>query len=139
MNTSNTSVRSITSRFTLLALGCAFSFAFIQVPVVKAAPLASAERLADKAPPLPLKAKTKKVKTEEGARYVLNLKNTSKASVKVTAMVLLSVAVHNMDKARHEPEHEIAAGETWTISNLAALDKVVVTAAGFAPLEVEIK
>lgn len=139
MNTSLPSLRSTASRFALLALGCAVSFAFVQLAAARTDSPATAQRLADKAPALPVITKTERVKTDDGPRFVLHVTNTSKDALKVTATVQASVAVHNTDKFRHLPEHEIGAGQTWAIPDLVALDKVVLAAEGFAPLEVEVK
>lgn len=94
-----------------------------------------AQRLADKAAKLPVTTTFEKKGTGEGPQYVLNVKNDSKADLKISAKVLLSVVVHNTDKARNVPAHVVAAGETWTIPELAAMDKVILTAEGFEPLE----
>jgi len=50
----------------------------------------------------------------------------------------LSVVNHAMDKARKLPDHSLAAGQTWTISELTADDKVILSAPGYAPLEIRV-
>ena len=80
-----------------------------------------------------------KVTGNDKGPFVLKLKNKSKAAVNVTAKVLLAVAFHGEDKARHIPAHSIEAGQVWSISDLAAEDKVILTADGFAPLEIVVK
>ncbi len=131
MITSNT---SSLRRTALIALGCALSLA--PITALKAADL---QPLAvDKAPSLPVTTSCEKKAGVEGAAYVLSLKNVSKDALKVSAKVLLSVASHGMNKTRDVAEQVIAPGKTVTIADLAAQDKVVVTAEGFAPLEVSI-
>jgi hypothetical protein len=122
----------------LLIVSCAFGLGLVAVPVLKAA--SPTEAAADaKAPALPLKSSFEKVAGNEKGPFVLKLKNKSKVAVNVTAKVLLAVAFHGEDKARHIPAHSIAAGEVWSIADLAAEDKVVLTAEGFAPLEIVVK
>jgi hypothetical protein len=105
---------------------------------VRAADAATLQPLADKAPSLPVTTTFEKAKDGTVPPYVLHLRNISKAPLKVSAKVLLSVVHHNADKARNIPTHVIAPGQVWTIAELAALDKVILTAEGFAPLEVEV-
>ena len=52
--------------------------------------------------------------------------------------VLLSVYSHASAKARNIPEQTIAAGKDVMIPQLAALDKVIIKAEGYAPLELEV-
>jgi hypothetical protein len=133
------SVRSTLSRTALFALGCALSLAPGLIAAARATDALALQPLAaDKAPALPLTAAFEKGTGAEGAPYVLKLTNTSKEAVKVAAKVLLSVAFHADSKARNIPEHAIAAGATWSISDLAANDKVVISAKGFAPLELTV-
>jgi len=134
-NTSST--RSALGRTALLALGCAFSLALVQIPAVKAADTAALQPLADKAPALPLTATFEKTAGENGP-YVLNLKNDSKDAITASAKIVLSVVVHNAAKEKNLPGHVIDPGTVWTIPGLAAGDKVTVTADGFAPLELTV-
>ncbi len=127
------------TRSALLALACAFSLTLVAIPSLPAADTAAPKPVAaNKAPSLPLTATFSKVTVKEGAPFVLKLKNDSKVTLKVSAKILLSVVNHAMDKARLLPEHAIEAGQVWTITDLASDDKVVVTAAGFAPLELKV-
>ena len=119
----------------LLVLGCATSFAFIAAPALKAAPDAP---VAPAAAALPLGVKIDKVAGNEKA-FVVKLTNQSKSSLKVTAKVLLAVAFHGEEKARRIPAHTIEAGKEWSIDQLAFDDHVIVTADGFAPLEIKVK
>lgn len=117
-------IASNSRRSALLALACAFVLSLVSVPALQAA---------DKA--LPLSPTFEKVASTEGTPFVLHLKNDSKDTLKLSGKVLLSVVNHAMDKARVLPEHSLAAGEVWTIAALSADDRVLVSAAGYAPLE----
>ena len=114
----------------LLSATALIALAFVAAPTLQAS---------DKAPALPMTATFTKAASAEKPPFVLNLKNDSKAALKVSAKVLLSVVAHNADKARMVPAEVVAPGHTMTISGLAALDKVTVMADGFAPLELEVK
>ena len=92
----------------------------------------------DKAPSLPLTSTFDKGTDPNEGPYVLNLKNVSKDSLKVTVSVHLSVAFHANKKDRTLPEHVIEPDQVWTVSDLAAGDKVTVTADGYAPLELTV-
>jgi hypothetical protein len=139
MITANTSsTRSATCRTALIALGCACGLAIVQIPALKAADAAALQPLADKAPSLPLTATFEKVTGAERGPYVLKLTNVSKDAVKASAKILLSVAFHMELKARNLPAHVIDPGQVWTIPDLAAADKVIITAKGYAPLELAV-
>jgi len=121
----------------LLALGCALGSALLALPAVNAAENATLQPRADKA--LPLTATFEKATGKEtGPQYVLKVKNTSKESVKVSGKVLLAVVHHAMDKARVLPEQTVNAGAVLTIKDLSADDKVILSAAGYAPLELTV-
>ena len=135
-NTSST--RSAACRTALIALGCAFTLALVSMPALKAADAAAVPPPADKAPSLPLTATFEKGTGAERGPYVLKLTNASKDALKVNAKILLSVAFHGDSKARNLPEHVIDPGQTWIIPDLAAADKVIITAQGFAPLELTV-
>jgi len=122
----------------LIALGCAFSLALAATPALNAAAPETLQPLADKAPSLPVKSAFEKVKGGESGPYVLKLTNASKDTLKVTTKILLAVAFHANDKARNLPEHAIDAGQTWSVPDLAAGDKLVITAKGFASLELTV-
>jgi hypothetical protein len=122
----------------LLALACACSLALVSVPALSAADSAVLQPLADKAPALPLTATFEKGTNTEGAPFVLKLKNDSKASLKVNGKVLLAVVHHAMDKARALPEQTVEAGQVMTVKDLSADDKVLLSAEGFAPLEIKV-
>jgi hypothetical protein len=127
----------------LLALSCTALLALTAAPALKAADLATLQPRADApaAPAtaaLPLDVKIEKAAGKEKA-FVVKLTNHSKSSLKVTAKVLLAVAFHGEEKARRIPAHTIEAGKEWSIDELVFDDHVVVTAEGFAPLEIKVK
>jgi len=126
--------RTSSVRTALLAAGCAL--ALLALPAARAD--ATLQPLADHPAALPLSHSIEKVASKEAPPYVLKLKNTSAKAVTVTAKVLLSVAYHANDKARHVPAHTIEAGQSWSIGELAALDKVILTADGYAELTIEV-
>jgi hypothetical protein len=137
MNPSNTPrARSAFGNTALIALGCVLSLAMAQFPAARAGDCSPALRsLDDKAPSLPLTANFSKVTDPDVGPYVLSLTNTSKDAIKVSVKIQLSVTSHDNAKERNIPNHVIDPGQAWTIDNLAATDKVTVTADGFAPLE----
>lgn len=118
----------------VLVAGCALALTVTVTPAVHAetAPAAAAKAL-------PLKASFRKDKKAEAGQYVLTLKNTSDAPLKVTAQVLLAVAFHATDKARNLPEETIAPGKSWKITDLAVDDKITVKADGYEPLQLVVK
>lgn len=135
MSNSN-SVRPLHRSRSLLALACAVGLTLVSVPATIAAEAPAKQPLADKAPALPLSATFEKVASTEGTPFVLHLKNNSKDTLKLSGKVLLSVVHHAMDKARGLPEHTLAGGEVWMIKDLSAQDKVLISADGYAPLEI---
>ena len=124
-------------RTSLAALSGAFALALCQAPSAHAANEATLRALDDKAAALPVTASFAKTEGEDGP-YVLSLKNNSNESIKVSVKILLSVYFHADSKAKNIPEHAIDAGQVWTIPGLAANDKVTVTGAGFAPLDLTV-
>lgn len=130
--------RSMTSKAAFVAFGCALGLVLFQTPMLRAAGSVQAQALDDKAPALPLTATFEKVSGAEAGPYVLNLKNVSKESIKASATVLSSLPSHANRRTMDIPEHVIEPGQVWTISDLAAADKVTVTAPGFAPLELTV-
>jgi hypothetical protein len=126
------STRATAFRSALATLGCALSLAFVQAPAAHAADASL------KAPSLPLTSSFAKAADSENGPYVLSLTNTSGSSIKVSVKILLSVYFHADSKSRNIPEHSIDAGQVWTIPGLAAADKVIVTATGYAPLELTV-
>jgi len=125
-------------RTTLLALGCALALVAVPFSTLSAADAPASPAAADKAPSLPLVPTFEKVTSGENGPYVLNLKNVSKDAITASAQVIPSVAFHATAKTRSLPERAIDPGQVWTISELAATDKVIVSAKGFAPLELTV-
>jgi hypothetical protein len=132
------SARSAACRTALIALGCALSLALVQTPALKAADPAAPQAPAVKAPSLPVTATFEKVAGAESGPYVLNLKNVSQDALKVSAKILLAVAFHMDSKARIVPAHVIDPGQVWSIADLAAGDRITLTAEGFSPLELTV-
>jgi hypothetical protein len=131
--TSPTAVRRIAPLFS----ACAIALFLSTVGASQASAALELRPLADPAAKLPVSSDFKKV-TGEGGPYVLTLKNTSKSALTVKGKVLLSISFHAESKARQIPEHIIEADTVWTISELAAGDKVVLTAKDYAPLELTV-
>jgi len=132
------SIRIAFCNAALLALGCAFCLSVAPIAAAEAADAAVLQRLEDKAPSLPLTYSFEKVADAESGPYVLKLKNVSSDPIKATAQVTPSVTFHANSKVRNVPEHVIDPGQVWTITELAATDKVTVSAKGFAPLELTV-
>ena len=109
-----------------------------QGPAARASATATLQPLDDKAASLPLTASFEKVANAEAGPYVLKLENTSKEAIKASAKVLTSTPSHADRKVREVPEHVVEPGQVWSIADLAAGDKVTVTAPGFAPLELTV-
>ncbi len=129
--------RSLFGRASLLALGCILGLTLTQIPAT-ASGAAVLNRLDDKAPALPVTATFDKGTDPDVGPYVLNLKNVSKDSLKVSVAIHLSVAFHANKKDRNLPDHVIEPDQVWTVTDLAAGDKVTVTADGYAPLELTV-
>lgn len=120
----------------MLTLVLVFAASMIQLPGLIAKDKGPAPTAADSMQKLPLTASFEKQEVKEGGpQYVLHLKNDSKESLKVSAEVRHSVVVHNRPSTHSVPEHTLPAGKSWTIRDLASLDKVTVNAQGYAPLE----
>jgi hypothetical protein len=135
----NSSLRSSgrAARFGLvLALGSVFSLAFVAAPALRAADEPTAPAAVKT---LPVKTSIKKSKKDTGSVFELKVKNESGEALSVSAQVLLSVAFHATNKARNLPAHTLKPGKSWHIKELSAEDKVILTAEGYAPLEVTIK
>ncbi|HEY1793965.1 MAG TPA: hypothetical protein VGG34_13700 [Opitutaceae bacterium] len=93
--------------------------------------------LDDKAPAMPVTATFDKGTDPNLGPYILNLRNDSKDSLKVSVTIHLSVAFHASRRDR-TADHAIDAGQIWTVQDLAANDKVTVTAGGYAPLNLTV-
>jgi len=125
-------------RIALLALGCSLALVATPFSALRAADAQASQAAADKAPSLPLVPTFEKVASGENGPYVLNLKNVSKDAVTVSAQVIASVTFHATAKTRNLPDHAIESGQAWTITELAATDKVIISGKGFAPLELTV-
>jgi hypothetical protein len=134
----NSAPRSPMCRFAMIAIGCAFGLLFVQIPALRASSATALPALDDKAPSLPVTTSFDKVAGAEAGPYVLKVQNDSKDALKVSAKVQLSLPSHADRKTRDIPEHVIDPGQAWTIGDLAAADKVTLTAPGFAPLELTV-
>lgn len=132
------STPTIICRAGLIAIGCAFVFAVAHIPAARAADSAALQRLEDKAPSLPLSYSFEKVTEGESGPYVLHLKNISNGAITVDVQVTSSVTFHANSKVRSLTGHVIDPGQVWTVTELAATDKVVVSAKGFAALELTV-
>lgn len=121
-----------------LALALAACAAFARMTPSLAAGAVSMQALDDKLPSPPLTASFDKVTDAEGGPYVLKLKNDSNDAVTAVAKIYPSVTIHSDTKERILPEKVVAAGEVWSISGLAAADKVTILAKGFAPLDITV-
>jgi len=134
----NTSTSSSFRVGAVLALGLALATAFVSAPALRAQ-ADSTPSAAANLPSLPLSASFAKASSGDDAPYVLTLKNESTSSVKACAKIVLAVAFHADSKAKMVPAHAIGPGETWTISDLAKGDRVVISADGFAPLQLSVE
>ena len=122
MNPSSPSRRSI-----LFTVACAIGLMLLPVASLRAA---------DKAPALPVTTSFEKNAHADGAPIVLHVTNASKETLHLSGKVLLAVVNHAMDKARPLPDHALKAGEVLTIKELAAEDKVVLSAHGYETLTI---
>ena len=122
----------------LLVLACVAGLPFVAVSVHAAGDAASQPRADQPLPALPLSHTFEKSPDGGATPFVVNVKNDSKATLKLSGHVLLSVVNHASDKARKLPDHSLEAGKTWTITELTADDKVILSAAGYAPLEIRV-
>jgi len=135
MNTPSLLGRGALRHTTLIIAGALLGLTLAFAPALRSAPDDAGAKAADKAHALPLTATFAKDKNAEGPPYTLTLKNISEHSVKVKAKILLAVAFHADNKAKNLPEQVVEGGKDWSIPGLAAQDKVILTADGYAPLE----
>ena len=135
---STTSLLSSGRRTALLVLGVALALGTISLTNLRGVDAAMPG--GEKMPALPVSTSIAKGQPgERGGPFVLSVKNDSQDTLKVSGKILLAVAYHMNTKNVDLPEHALAAGETWTISDLAAGDKVTLMAPGSASLEVVVK
>lgn len=122
-----------------LALG-AVVFATDAIAAPESAGRAAVQRLADQAAPMPVTATfAKNASAKTDGPYVLTLKNTSETPITVSVRVDQDVTVHNRPKNRTVGPQEIAPGKEWRIDDLAALDKVTVSADGYESLTLTVR
>jgi len=125
-------------RHRLAAIVLSSVFAIITLPVLTAADSTNPPATDKKLPALPVTATfAKSTPGEHGGPYAVTLKNTSQKALTVTATVIMSVTSHSNPKTIEHPPHEIAAGGTWTIDDLAVEDRIVLTAAGYEKLDLK--
>lgn len=72
---------------------------------------------------------------ENGGPYALTVTNTSDKALTISGTIIWSVTSHNRARTIELPAREVAAGGTWVIDDLAAEDRVILAAAGYAKLE----
>lgn len=126
---------SHTLRHAALVLGGLLSLAFGAV-LAPAADQPALQPRADHAPALPVSTSIAKVDGEKGP-YVLSVKNTGAHALKVHVAVVESVKSHAKPRDRKH-EYTIEAGAAASIEELAAGDKVTVSAEGFASVELTV-
>lgn len=136
--TATTSFRRV-CRSALLTLGCAALFGLVASTSLRASDAPAKTEMKENAPALPVTATFEKGAATETGPYTLTVKNDSDKALKVHGKVLLAVAFHADNKARHVPEQVVEAGKTMTVPGLAAGDKVTLKAKGYAPLELTVK
>jgi hypothetical protein len=132
-------IRFVSNAAAVIAALLVFACALLQSPTLKAAEAATPPPAEPNKPTLPLTSTFEKVANAENGPFVLKVKNTSTTALKVNTRVLLSVSFHAESKARKLPEHTIEPGQVWSIPDLSAADKVIITAEGFAPLEIVVR
>ncbi len=87
-------------------------------------------------PALPLSASFGKgTPGENGGPYALTVVNTSDHTLMLEGLIIWSVQSHNRAQTLKLGPHELAAGESWTINDLAVEDRVVLEAEGYAKWE----
>ncbi|HET7537939.1 MAG TPA: hypothetical protein VFJ90_15875 [Candidatus Didemnitutus sp.] len=124
----------VSLRKALLTLSLAVGF--VAVPLSAAANDVSLQARADKAAALPVM--TAFTKAAEKGPYHLTITNTSKAALKLSVTVAQSVQSHASAKT-HTTTLTIEAGKAGTVEELAAHDKVTLSAEGFEKLEVTVQ
>ncbi|MFZ5495432.1 MAG: hypothetical protein ACOZE5_08865 [Verrucomicrobiota bacterium] len=124
----------------LSVIALTLGLALLALPAVSAAG-ADTRPLADQATKaLPVTTTIEKGQPgpEFGGPYVLVVKNTSGAVLRLKATIAQGVVSHNRPRTFDLPEHALEAGGTWKIADLAVEDKVTLNAEGHQKLEVKI-
>ncbi len=117
----------------VIALGCLVGLASVSVHASELNPQPRADA---PAAALPVTTSFAKAEGEKGP-YVLSIKNTSAAALKVSVAVVESVKSHAKPSDRKH-DYTIDAGKSAAVEGLAAHDKVTISAAGHAPLELTV-
>ncbi len=120
----------------LVCFSAAAALAVLSVPVLRAD---HHEGAGDHKKQLPLETSFGRgTPGEHGGPFAVTLKNTGSADLKVKATVIQSVASHNKPRNIDLEEKTIAAGQSWTINDLAVQDRVVVKSPGYEKLELTV-
>lgn len=122
-------------------LAAAATAALFLLPAAQAADFVTIQPLADQAKALPVTTAITKGEPgpDHGGPFTLTVTNASGAELKLKAVIAQSVVSHNRPKTIELPEKLLAAGAAWKIADLAADDKVTLSAAGHAKLEVKVE
>ncbi len=124
-------------RSRVLALVASLTVALLLASATTFANGSDLQPLSEKsAPQLPLSGTfARGTPGENGGPYALTLTNTSKQNLSVRGTIVWSVTSHNRANTIKLPVRELAAGESWTIDDLAAEDRVILEAEGYEKIE----
>jgi hypothetical protein len=138
MTIPRTSTSRTSSFAALLALACALVIAAAQTQATAATENAVLRPLADESPSLPVTTTFEKSADADSGPYVLKVLSVAKDTLVVNAKIVASVVSHGDTKERNLPAHTLEVGQTWSITGLAATDKVTLTAKGYASVELTV-
>lgn len=121
----------------LVATVAVATLAFLLASGTASARGADFQPLAEKsAPQLPLSGTfARGTPGQNGGPYVLTLTNTSNQKLVVSGTIVWSVTSHNRANTIKLPARELGAGESWSIDDLAAEDRVILEADGYEKIE----
>ena len=123
----------------LLSLSVALLLPLVPSRAAPASDNPTSKSTSDKAAKLPLDPVFKKETSGESkGLYILTLKNVSEHPVKVGGTIAQSVVSHSRPKTITLEVQTIAPGKTRKIEQLAAQDKLTLTAEGFEPLDLTV-
>ncbi len=130
-------MKQLLLRSRVLALVACSAAALLLVSATTLASGSDLQPLAEKsAPPLPLSGTfARGTPGENGGPYALTLTNMSKQKLSVAGTIVWSVTSHNRANTIKLPLRELAGGESWTIDDLAAEDRVILEAEGYEKIE----